>query len=254
VESAVTEGPDEPGEPAAPVDVAGAGAAPPSFREDVSQGAPVEIHPPHAAAHSIKDFLLQLVTITAGVLIALSIEGLLEWNHHRLLVREAKETIAREIVDNKNALARHFKDWDRSSDGIEKSLTLANDLLATKKSDINEFELQFHMSSLSDAGWRTAERTGALTYMDYADVQAYARLYGYQDLYVSQQRRVMERTVSALSQVAGSADPHTAPPGDLERFRLELLALRGEMLADKQLGESLLKAYDEALAHNNTAK
>lgn len=214
----------------------------------------MEVHPPHAAAHSVRDFLIQLGTITAGVLIALSIEGLTEWNHHRLLVREAKEMIAREIADNKNALARHFTDWDRSTDGIEKALTLANELLATKKSDIQQLELGFHLSSLSDASWRTAERTGALTYMDYSDVQYYAKLYGYQDLYASQQRRIMDRTVSALSQLAGGDDPHKAPPHDLERFRLELMALRGEMLADKQLGEALLKAYDEALAKHKVAE
>lgn len=212
----------------------------------------MEIHPPHQAAHSIKEFFLQLLTITAGVLIALSIEGLLEWNHHRMLVREAKEMIAREIADNKNALARHFKDWDRSAESIENSLKLANDLLATKKSDIHQLELGFHLSALSDASWRTAERTDALTYMDYSDVQAYARLYLHQDVYVSQQRRIMDRTVSALSQL--DDDPHNSPPADLERFRLELMALRGEMLADKQVGEALLKAYDEALAHNNTAE
>jgi len=230
--------------------------APPSVSvsEDVSQGAPVEIHPPHAPAHSIKDFLIQLLTITAGVLIALSIEGLTEWNHHRLLVREAKETIAREIADNKSALERHFTDWDKSVNGIETSLKLAEDLLATKKSEIHEIELGFHLSSLSDASWRTAERTGALTYMDYSDVQYYAKLYGIQDLYVSQQRRVMDRTVSALSQISGGSDPHKAPPNDLERFRLELMTLRGEMLADKQLGEALLKAYNEALAKHKTAE
>jgi hypothetical protein len=214
----------------------------------------VEIHPPHAPAHSIKDFLIQLLTITAGVLIALSIEGLTEWNHHRLLVREAKETIAREIADNKSALERHFTDWDKSVNGIETSLKLAEDLLATGKSEIHEIELGFHLSSLSDASWRTAERTGALTYMDYSDVQYYAKLYGIQDLYVSQQRRSMDRTVSALSQLPGGSDPHQAPPRDLERFRLELMTLRGEMLADKQLGEALLKAYNEALAKHKTAE
>ena len=212
----------------------------------------MEIHPPHPAAHSIKEFLLQLLTITAGVLIALSIEGLIEWNHHRTLVREAKDMIAREIADNKNALARHFKDGDRSADGIEKSLELANELLATKKSDIQEIEIGFHLAELTDASWRTAERTGALTYMEYSDVQAYARLYGRQDMYVSQQRRIMDETVSALSQLGD--DPHKAPPADLERFRLSLMALRSEMYVDKQVGEALLKAYDEALAHDNTAE
>ena len=214
----------------------------------------MEVHPPHAAAHSVKDLLIQLGTITAGVLIALSIEGLIEWNHHRLLVREAKETLAREIGDNKNALARHFAEWDRSTDNIEQALKLANDLLITKKSDIHRLELGFHLSSLSDAGWRTAERTGALTYMEYSDVQDYARLYGHQDLYVSQQRRIMDRTVSALSHLAGGSNPHEAPPNDLERFRLELMALRGELVADKQVGEALLKAYDEALAKHKSGE
>lgn len=213
----------------------------------------MEIHPPHAPAHSIKDFLIQLLTITAGVLIALSIEGLTEWNHHRLLVREAKETITREIADNKSALERHFKDWDKSVDGIETSLKLANDLLATKKSDIHEIELGFHVSSLSDASWRTAERTGALAHMNYSDVQDYAKLYGHQELYASQQRRVMDLTVSALGLLAGD-DPHKAPPEDIARFRLALMGLRGELLADKQLGDSLAKAYEEALAKHKTGE
>ena len=160
------------------------------LEETPGKGAPVEVHPPHAPAQSVKDFFIQLLTITAGVLIALSIEGLTEWNHHRLLVREAKETIGREIADNKSALARHFSEWDRSAEGIDKALQLANELLATRKTDIHEIELGYHLSSLNDASWRTAERTGALAYMDYADVQDYAKLYGQQDLYVSQQRRV----------------------------------------------------------------
>ena len=213
----------------------------------------MEVHPPHAPAHSVRDFLIQLLTITAGVLIALSIEGLTEWNHHRLLVREAKETIGREIADNKSALARHFSEWDRTAEGIDKALQLANELLATKKTDIHTIELGYHLSSLSDASWRTAERTGALAYMDYADVQDYAKLYGEQDLYVSQQRRVLDRTVSALSMVTGG-DPDKAPPNDLERFRQDLMALRGELIVDKQIGEALAKAYDEALAKHKAAE
>ena len=244
--------PQEPDGSATPGDAAEADAPAHSGHEDISQGAPVEIHPPHAPAHTVKDFLIQLLTITAGVLIALSIEGLTEWNHHRLLVREATETIAREIADNKSALDRHFTDWDNTVDGLEKALQLANELVATNKSDIRQLELGFHLSSLSDASWRTAERTGALAYMDYSDVQDYARLYGHQDLYASQQRRVMDRTVSVIGLISG--DPHKASPDDLARFRLDLMALRGELLADRQLGESLAKAYEEALAKHKTAE
>ncbi len=222
-------------------------AVPPAA-ETATQGAPVEVHPPHPPAHSVKDFLIQLLTITAGVLIALSIEGLLEWNHHRLLVKEAHETIMREIADNKSATQRHLADADAREKDVDNSYQFAKDLLTTRKSNIHKITLGFHMSTLSSAAWQGAERTGALAYMDYADVQKYAKLYSTQSLYESEQRRVMDQTVSTLSLGIADEDPTAASPQDLERFRLNLITLRGQLLVDRQLGEALLKIYDEALA------
>ena len=66
----------------------------------------MEIHPPHGAIRSWRDFLLQLGTITAGVLIALSFEGIREAIHDRSLVREARENIRREIADNRREIRR----------------------------------------------------------------------------------------------------------------------------------------------------
>jgi hypothetical protein len=42
-------------------------------------------------------------------------------------------------------------------------------------------------------------------------------------------------------------DPHQARPEDLEHFRQAVLSLRGELLSDQQLGERLLKGYNEQL-------
>lgn len=64
----------------------------------------MEIHPPHGPVHSIKDILLQLLTITLGILIALSFEGMREWRQERVLVNEARENMLREIRDNKVTL------------------------------------------------------------------------------------------------------------------------------------------------------
>ncbi len=234
------ERPEERGEPK---------VAPPSH-ETPARGAPVDVHPPRTAAHSVKNFLIELLTITAGVLIALSIEGLREWNNHRQLVKETHETIAREIADNKGAIERHLAGAEEREKDVDTSMQLANELLKTKTSSIRSLSLGFHMSSLSAAAWQGAERTGALTHMDYADVQKYAKLYGTQSLYDDQQRRLMAQTVAALSALAGGydSDPHKAPPEDLERFRQNLMALRGLLLVDRQLGGSLLKIYSEALA------
>jgi hypothetical protein len=200
---------------------------------------------PRVSAHTVKEFLFQLLTITAGVLIALAIDGLVEWKHNRDLVREATATITREVSDNKAALERHLADAGTREKDVDNSLQLAKELLATKTSSIHDITLGFHLSNMSAAAWQTAERTGAVAHMEYADVQKYAKLYNLQALYEGEQRRVMEQVVAALSSMGG--DPHEASPADLERFRQQLFAVRGMLLIDRQLADSLLKSYKETL-------
>jgi hypothetical protein len=60
--------------------------------------------------HSVREFLFQLVTITAGVLIALGLEGLVGWQRDRALVREARSTIVQELSDNLEAVEAELRD------------------------------------------------------------------------------------------------------------------------------------------------
>src|SRR5204863_150882 len=69
----------------------------------------VEIHAPHRAVASLKEALVHLVLITAGVLIALSFEGIAGWREHRALVHEARVNLASEIRDNMNELGHRLK-------------------------------------------------------------------------------------------------------------------------------------------------
>jgi hypothetical protein len=200
-----------------------------------------------SSRHTLGEYVFQLITITAGVLIALAIDGLVEWKHNRDLVREATATITREITDNRAALERHLSEADARENETDNTLQLVKELLDTKASDIKQLGLSFHLSTLSSAAWQSAERTGAVAHMEYADVQKYAKLYNVQGLYEGEQRRVMAQVVSALSSLSADMDPHKAPPADLERFRQQLLGVRAALLVDRQLGDSLLRAYKETL-------
>lgn len=126
----------------------------------------VEVHP-HDSIHSFRDFLLQLVTITAGVLIALALEGLLEWNHYRILVREARETISRELADNRKEVDIALAGLDARKKNLDTALRFANELLNTKKSDVHEIKLEFNIAELGVSSWQSAETTGALGHMEY---------------------------------------------------------------------------------------
>jgi len=60
----------------------------------------MEIHAPENPIHSKKEFLFHMFTVVLGILIALGMEGVVEWAHHRALVREARENIMVEIEKN----------------------------------------------------------------------------------------------------------------------------------------------------------
>jgi hypothetical protein len=205
-----------------------------------------ETAPPRV--HSVRSFLLELLTITAGVLIALSVDSLREWQQHRSLAREARQTIAREMADNRrevDAALAAAPDRDRRLDA---ALRLANELLAGTPSASYEIELGLGLSEMSRTGWQSAERTGALSHMEYGEVQKYARIYALQELYESTQRRAVEHLSAALA-LFSQNDPTAAPRADVEVFRREVLALRAELTFLDQFGEQLTKGYEHALKH-----
>jgi hypothetical protein len=118
----------------------------------------------------LADYLFQLVTTTAGVLIALFVNGLMDWSGDRALVREARSTIAREIVENKRQLQGMIEQTDARAKDLTNAMHLAEDLIATGQSAVRSVNLGFRLGSLSSTGWRSAERAGALAHMDSSEV------------------------------------------------------------------------------------
>ncbi len=49
----------------------------------------LDVHPPHEKIHGFRDFLLHLLTITIGLLIALGLEALVERVHQNHLREES---------------------------------------------------------------------------------------------------------------------------------------------------------------------
>jgi len=208
----------------------------------------VEIHPPHAI-RSWKDFLVQLLTITAGILIALSLEGIRESFRDRALVREARENIRREIADNVRELDDEIAHMDERGKKLDTARRLAADLLKTKRTDIHQFDLGLTFPTLSAASWQTAERTGAFAHMDYAEVQKYANIYDFQNFLTQQHSRAFDALSAALGILAASedGDPTKAPPADIERFRQQIVTLRSIIFVEEQMARTASERYKKAL-------
>jgi hypothetical protein len=208
----------------------------------------VDIHPPHAI-HSWKDFGIQLVTITAGILIALSLGGVRETLRDRALVREARDNIHREIADNQREVENEIKAMPARAKKVAAALQFADEILQTKQTDINQIELGLDVPELNAASWQTAERTGALAHMDYAEVQKYATLYSFQEFLIQQQRHALQGLSAAIGILTSSpaGDPTKAPRPEIERFREQVVSLRSSLLIEEQMAKGASARYKKAL-------
>ncbi len=173
---------------------------------------------------------------------------MLEWRHDRNLVREAHETIARELADNKKEIDAELDGFGDRRKKLETAYRFANDLLTARKTDIHQVDVGSSLADLSAASWQTAERTGALAHMDYGKVQKFSKVYGAQQLFVDQQRRSLEHMAVALTVLVGG-DPTAAAPRDLETFRQQVMLLLGDLIIEEQLGQRLAEVYGAALSH-----
>lgn len=203
--------------------------------------------PPPAKKYTLVDYLFQFITITAGVLIALLINGLVEWNDNRELVQQARATIALELTANKKDLDETLVGMAEDVRRFDAALRFANDILSRKKVATTELKLNLNLADLSSTGWRTAERTGALSHMPYDEVQKYSKLYDLQDLFVEQQRATFSEFATAMATLTADFNPDSADLREVETFRERILVVRSAWTLQEQVGGVLAQTYAEAL-------
>lgn len=69
----------------------------------------LDVHAPHKPIDNVREFLLHLLTITIGLLIAVGIEAAVTRHEHKELAREARETMRAEIERNADRSERALR-------------------------------------------------------------------------------------------------------------------------------------------------
>ena len=210
----------------------------------------IDVHAPHEPIHGWRDFFLHLTTITIGLLIALSLEGLVEWQHHRHLVHEAEASLHAEIQNNAKGLPDTIADLHKQQDSLKHDVTVLKYLIKNRKMPEHEhMSIHFGISTFDDVSWKTAQTTTALSYMSYAQAQEYANIYSTQDeLFASEQQAARDSILSlAPFMNAAKGDPDmTSEQGDAMKQKIEIL--QGQLLLVDALMTSLDQEYKKFLA------
>jgi len=207
----------------------------------------LDVHPPHDGMHGIKDFLLHLFTITCGLFIALFLEGCVEKLHQHHLRDEADSNIQQEIRHNEQELKKTVD----AAAAEQKSLIEVLKFLAAREEGkdyrVVDISLGFTGGTLSDANWRTATATGALSFMEYKRVQDFASAYQEQELFARLEEQTLDEFLQLQSYVMYDFNPDKLTPADAKAATPDVRRALSHVVAMQQVGASLNRDYQVAL-------
>jgi hypothetical protein len=202
----------------------------------------LDVHPPHEPIHGWRDFLLHLLTITIGLLIALSLEGLVEWQHHRHLVHEAEANLATEIRSNADGLQGVLDDIHKQQDTLTRDVVFLKESLKSPKAPKGSMSVSFRIAGFDDVSWKTAQTTGVFAYMPYSEAKEYSAIYDTQnEVYVIEQQAARD-AILAMAPFLNQKDEDPSPtPQEIQSWRHNIETLQAQLL----LLDSFVKGLDE---------
>ena len=210
----------------------------------------LDVHPPHEKMHGFKDFLLHLLTITIGLLIALGLEGYAEHWRQRELKKDAGTKLRQEIRENAQEIALVHNATASEQANLKR---IVDFLSARKKNapyDTRQIRLDFTLGDLKSASWKTAAATGALGFMEYDQVQRYSDVYQLQDKYSALQDQTINEFLQLQSYFIYGFDPEKITPVDGGSPELDTRRALVHLTAMDQVGTALASEYDAVLKSN----
>ncbi len=209
----------------------------------------IDVHAPHEAVHGWRDFFIHLATITIGLLIALGLEGCVEWMHHRSLVHEAEVSLHDEIRRNSEGLSKYLEDVHTQQDVLTKDVAVLKEIIRThKEPEKNSLEINFHIRSFDNVSWQTAQSTGSLSYMPYGRTQEYSDIYSTQgEIDVAQHQAARD----AILSLAPFLNMHDGDPAltaeQASEIKQHIEVLQGQLMLLSAMVTSLDGEYKKFL-------
>jgi hypothetical protein len=210
----------------------------------------IDVHPPHEPIHGWRDFLLHLLTITIGLLIALSLEGCVEWQHHRHLVHEAEASLHTEIESNAKGLPDTLTALHKNQADLKHDVEVLKYIIKNHKTPPNDnMSIGFGIRTFDDVSWKTAQSTTALSYMPYAQAQEYSDIYSTQNELNDAERQAARDAIISLAPFINTADNDPDPTeGQANDIKQKIEILQGQLTLVDSLMNSLDRDYKKFLA------
>ena len=114
-------------------------------------------------------------------------------------MHEAEASLRTEIKGNAAELQAVMEDVRKEQEVLKQDVTVLNRIIANPRTPNREsMEIKYRIRSFNDVSWRTAQATGAFTYMPYSEAQEYSDIYDLQSGIDAAERQGVRDTVIAV--------------------------------------------------------
>jgi hypothetical protein len=200
--------------------------------------------------HGWRDFLLHLFTITIGLLIALGLEGCVEWQHHRHLVHEAEASLHAEIESNAKGLPGALAGLHKNQAELKQDVEVLKYVIKNhKEPEHASMSIGSGIQTFDDVSWRTAQSTTALSYMPYARAEEYADIYTTQAELFDSEKQAARDAIISLAPFMNMADTDpNLTEAQANDIKQKIETLQGQLTLVESFMNSLDRSYKKFLA------
>jgi len=218
----------------------------------------LDVHPPHEAAHTWKDFFIHIATIVVGLLIAIGLEQTVEAIHHAGERRELISELREEADGNVTTLRRDINvllseaEWDISAIAALQSAPSKGGIVSVTLPKHKPFG---HNSQPNRSVWTIATGNGRAALLPEARAHAYELMDrgATQVLTATESRNIASVALHQLElqlQTAFFPGAALAIPEKDRPAVIENLAARASSLQYEAERDAILTAYCDATIHD----
>lgn len=204
-----------------------------------------DVHPPNTSIHGWREFFLHLATITIGLLIALGLEGTVEWFHHRHVMHQAQDGLLKEIKSNADGIRGKIAGLEKHEGELKRDVEILKQIIAHPDAANHEtMTVSLDLTGFDSVSWATAQATGATTYMAYADARRYSDIYSEQAEIDAQVRRAMrDFSVTIGPLLNAKSDDKSADPEGAKIMKQRIETLQGQLFLVDSLMHTMENSY-----------
>jgi hypothetical protein len=196
-------------------------------------------------AHSVREFLIEISTITVGILIALSLEAGVEAWHHHELVEQARANLRKELEDNRDGLMKSLATERSAVAGLNRMSAYLRSRSVGDKAAGEDIAINVDFTEMRTAAWESTVATQALAHMPYEEAQALALAYSASRTFNGLQQEARKPYIEMAATLGD--DPSSMSQEQVRDTQRAIGLNRMYATTTVKTGQDLLKVYDRAL-------